>query len=258
MNLSNRILYKGENAGGYQQGLELVTRLGQEQNTEELGRLLEIPKSALEFSLECVGNTTRMGALTIRGVKQKMTHFTHMARVAFLVKYYFPKDSFNRILAVFHDIKEEALPEKKNRYKDANREFNVEGLSEAIELLTEEKPMESEIRGVRNEIPKEFTAAYIAKYRKYIKRLHKEWPKIGNLELCDRLDGSTSFEYLNNIKPAKRRRQKALESFARIWATIETSDHPLVEEIKSSCRKWMPQFNVTEPEVERIAKLFLV
>ncbi|MDO8557996.1 MAG: hypothetical protein Q7S09_02255 [bacterium] len=237
--------------------LELVTLLGQEKNIEKLAELLRLPREVFQFSLDCVGDTRRRSTIVINETEQVLTNFTHMARVALMMKQYFPEDSFGRFLAMLHDIKEEALADKKDAYKDADEKFNVPSLAKTIEMLTEEEPSEAEIALAHSEIPAESNATYIARYRNYIQLLHQNWPKIGNLELCDRLDGVINLEYLKDPKYENRRKHKALESFGRIWATLSVSSDPLVDRIKDHCRKSMTEFDVNEQEVERTAQLFL-
>lgn len=234
-----------------------LTRLAMEQKIGELGAL-NVSPAILEFSLSCVGENQRKGGIVIDGEFRMMTTFAHMVRVAYLVQTYFPEDKFSRVLASVHDIKEEAMPTKKERYKQADRQCGIDGVVAAIELLTEEEPTDEEIGRTLQEIPAGFDPVYIAKYRNFISRLRKNWLTIGSVELCDRWDGAGGFDYLFNAKYDNRRKFKALESFSRIWATIRDISDPISEEIKGRCQTWLPRFEITETEVTTAAKLFFV
>jgi len=234
----------------YKQELDNLTNLTEKQDTVEIARVLNLPEELVNFSLDCVGNGHRKGKIMVDGQMKKITHFSHMVRVAFLVQHFFPEDEAGKKIAILHDTKEEAIEGKEKKYKDSD-------LADEIDLLTEEDAIEEEIDVAREEIPRGFDPEYFATYRKYIARLNENWDKIGALELCDRLDGSSSFVYLMNEKYKDRMPCKALESFGRIWATINGKSGEVVDLIKDSCRKWFEKFNITEVEVEEVERMFL-
>lgn len=235
-----------------------LTKLAMKREISGLEEALKISPAILEFSLSCVGNNLRKGGVVIDGEFQMMTSFAHMVRVAYLVQTYFPEDGFSRVLASVHDIKEEALPTEKERYKQADKQCGMERIVAAIELLTEEEPTEMETGTALEEIPVGFDPVYIAKYRKFISRLRNNWQETGAVELCDRWDGAGGFDYLFDAKYKNRRKYKALESFGRIWGTIQYIEGPLSEEIKERCRTWLPRFEIAETEVTTAAALFFV
>lgn len=229
--------------------LDEVTLLAQKEDMEALENEIKISKDVLIFSKECVGDTLRKGTLKIRGIDHKITNFSHMCRVAYMVKHFFPNDTFGRTLALVHDTKEEPSTGMEDNWKKVDEISGMDGLVNAINTLTEENPSEEEIMEIKNMIPEELDPVYIAKYKKFINELKNNWEILGNIELCDRLDASTDFVYLEDLKYANRIKYKALETFGRIWATIELSDSTLVEIIKENCRIWFEKFNITEDEV---------
>lgn len=215
--------------------------------------MLELPEDVVKLSLTCVGDSRRKVKLIVGEETKIVTHFSHMARVAFMVKHFFPEDESGRILAMLHDTKEEAQEGQEKKYKESD-------IADKIDLLTEEDATEDEIEKARQEIPEGFDPKYFAKYRKYIKILHENWHSVGAMELCDRLDQSSpyaAFEYLLAPKYKERLKFKALESFGRIWATINIDSNEIVNIIKQKCRAWFNKFDITEEEVEKTAKLFL-
>lgn len=259
--------YKGEKVNGKKDVVNIesrdsellrITKLAIEQRISELGGMLKISPAILNFSLSCVGENQRKGGVVIDDEFKMMTQFAHMVRVAYLVQTYFPEDEFSRVLACVHDIKEEALPTKKEHYKESDKQYGLEGIVVAIELLSEEEPTTMEIGETLQEIPEGFDPVYIAKYRTFIRRLKENWQIIGNVELCDRWDGAGGFDYLLDAKYESRRKFKALESFGRIFATIQDIEGPLSEEIRERCRKWFPRFEIAETEVTTAAELFFV
>ncbi|MEA3305113.1 MAG: hypothetical protein U9Q15_05315 [Patescibacteria group bacterium] len=58
-------------------------------------------------------------------------------------------------------------------------------------------------------------------------------------------------------KYMQRMPHKSIEAFARVYATIEVSDHALVEKTKERCRTYFDAFGVTEKEVQEFEKYFL-
>jgi hypothetical protein len=238
----------------FQLDLDEVTLHALDRDILWLSEYLEIPATLLAFSLECVGEGLRKGIVSVGGHEREITHFAHMCRVAFFMKWFFPRDTFGRFLASIHDVKEEALPGRENRWEEASEVAGVDGLSDAVYMITEREIPECEITD--NSIPKGFDVAYIIKYRSFLVNLREVWEFVGNVELCDRLDASSNFWYLNNPKYMARRKYKALETFGRIWATIDLSDDSLVELIKIRCRVWFVRFDITEAEVESVAKYF--
>lgn len=234
----------------YEQQLDQLTQLAEEENVSEVADVLDLPKDAVALSLKCVGDGRRKSKLEIGGERKKITHFSHMARVAFMVKNFFPEDKSGRLLAMLHDTKEEAKEGREETYKQSS-------ITDQIDLLTEEDVTEKEIGKVKQVIPEGFNAKYIAKYRKYIKRLHENWDSVGAMELCDRLDGSTSYEYLLNPKYENRMPHKALESFGRTWATLHGQSNEVADRIRQNSRLWFDKFDITEKKVEETAGLFL-
>jgi len=237
--------------------LEQVTELGQQKNIEQLSKMLELSPELLAFSASCSGEGLRKGTLPVGDREEEITHFSHMCRVASMVHHFFPEDLFSRALAMGHDLKEEPAPGKEDEWKNLDEVSKIEGLSRAVAILTEEMPTQEEIELAAKEISREFDAVYIAKYRTFLATLSEHWNTIGHLELCDRLDGATSFAYLQDPKYDNRRKYKALETFGRIWATLALSDNlVLTDRIKESCGAWFEGFDVTEEEVEKTATYF--
>lgn len=234
----------------YQENLDLITKLAEQKNVAEIAQKIGLSEVLVDLSLKCVGDGRRKGTIKVAGADEQVTHFSHMARVAYIVKYYFPEDEISRSLAMLHDTKEEAQPGMEERYKESD-------MAGQIDLLTEDGVSEDEIEAVRAQIPEEFDPQYVAKYRKYVDKLHKNWTEIRAVELCDRLDGSSSFEYLSAPKYQDRLRLKALETFGRIWATVSIDSGEVVDRIKKNCRAWFSKFEITEKEVEDAAKMFL-
>ncbi len=229
--------------------LELVNDLVESENLLELSRLLEIDLADLELSLKCVGRGRRKAGSNPDITPQ--THFSHMARVAMMVKQYFPDDIVGRRLAVLHDAKEEATMGMEKLYLESD-------LSPLIDMMTEEMPTEDEIDFMKSVIPAGFDPIYFSKYKTFIGKLHTDWHIFKSLELCDRLDGTSSLSYLLNPKYTSRLKLKALESLGRIWATIDRdSGDIVVEKIKNNCRTWFDIFGVTENEVEVISGFFV-
>ena len=97
-----------------------------------------------------------------------------------------------------------------------------------------------------------------AKYRKFIADLHRHWDRLGTLELCDRLDASTSVAYLLHPRYAGRLQYKALESLGRVWATLAVDKSKISEIIKNGYRTWFNIFGITEEKVEASASVFLL
>lgn len=96
----------------------------------------------------------------------------------------------------------------------------------------------------------------MTKYRNYIALLHKYWDIVGSVELGDRYDG-VSFAYLQASKYQVRMPYKAIEAFARIYATVSVSDHVLAEYTRQACRDAMPEFGVKEEDVISFSQYFL-
>jgi len=233
----------------YERRLDSVTQLAEAGNTAEVGKILDLPEAVVKLSLECVGDKRRKSNLLIGDEVKRITHFSHMARVAFMMRYFFPEDKSGRLLAMLHDIKEEAQEGQENRYRES-------ALAKQIDLLTEEDVTEEELTSAAQELPKDYDAKYVATYRKYIRRLHDNWDQLGAMELCDRLDTSSSYEYLLNPKYKNRMPFKALESLGRIWATLNGYSNEVVDIIKENSRKWFNRFKITERQVEEAARLF--
>jgi hypothetical protein len=241
----------------YTKKLDQVTRFALSRNFEQLEALLGLSPDLLRFSDDCVGRGLRKGTLLVGHRQLHITHFAHMCRTAFLVKHFFPKDLFGRNLAMVHDIKEEPLPGKEDEWRNADRVAHTKGLAHAVTILTEVSPTKEEIAAARAAIPLDLDVLYVAKYKKFIVTLRNNWGLIGNLELCDRLDGASSFSYLEAAKYSHRRKYKALETFGRIWATLALSDHTsITTQVKDRCRHWFPKFGVTEDRVESVALYF--
>lgn len=236
--------------------LDAITLFALNKNFQAVAAELAVSPETVGFSADCVGDSLRKGAILLEGQKQPITNLAHMVRVAYMMKTFFPDDTYGRILALIHDAKEEALPDKLNQYKEADSLLQTPGLKDDIDMLTEEEPTQEEIDAVAAVVPNEFDALYIAKYRNYIKRLHENWEKLGNMELCDRFDGA-EFDYLKVPKYKDRLKYKALESFGRMYATIAVSEHPITEKIRERCREQMRQFEVNEQEVEKVAAYYL-
>jgi hypothetical protein len=234
----------------YRQQLDLLTQLAEAENTAEVAKVLDLSEDAVKLSLDCAGGGRRKSNLQVGDEMKKITHFSHMARVAFMVKHFFPKDISGRLLAMLHDTKEEAQEGQKEKYKESL-------IANQIDLLTEENVTEEEINAVRQNLPEGYDAKYIATYRKYIKRLCDNWDQVGAMELCDRLDGSTSYEYLLNPKYRDRMPHKALESFGRIWATLHGQSNEVADRIKTNSKAWFNRLGITEEQVEQAAGLFL-
>jgi hypothetical protein len=240
----------------FQIDLERVTLRALACDNHWLSETLEVSTEILDFTLDCVGSGKRKGSMAVDGQNREITHFAHMCRVAFLMKWFFPNDSFGRDLALVHDVKEEALPGKEERWRDAASVAGVDGLSEAILLLTETEPTPEDVAKIGLQIPAEFDATYVAKYRNFISTLRAAWELVGNLELCDRFDASSDFVYLHAPRYESRLKYKALETFGRIWATIDLSEHPLKDTVKDRCRRSFRHFGISEPGVEDAARYF--
>lgn len=236
--------------------LHQITMMAELHYDRVLAKALDVPIGLILFSFGCVGVGLRKGTIPFCGEQIPIKHFTHMCRVTFLMKHFFPGDVFGRNLAMVHDAREECLPGKGDSWKGASSIANMPGLSKAILLSTEQEPTDEQVRAAASQIPKEFDAKYIAKYREFIALLRDNWPTIGNMELCDRLDGATSFSYLEDPQYADRLKYKALETFGRIWATIALSKHEVTEEIQQRCRPWFEKFGITEREVEAVSLYF--
>ncbi len=234
----------------YSLGLSEVTTLAEAQQINEIARILELDEADIQFSLTCVGNKLRKGSSENNSIGSPVSHFTHMVRVAYMVKHFFPNDLRSRRLAILHDIKEEARAGQEETYLASD-------LATDIDLLTEKPAQLEDVEYFSTVLPDGFDAVYFAKYKSYINDLHLHWSRLGALELCDRLDASTSVAYLLHPNYAQRLKYKALESLGRVWATIAEDESSVSDQIKENYRFWFSQLGVSEQEVEAVAKYFL-
>ena len=239
-----------EQEQAYQRELDAISELALSKDVAEIAKRLDLPEESVALSLNCVGDRYRKGKIMVSGQMKKATHFAHMVRVAYAVQHFFPENEVGKRMAILHDTKEEADEGNEEMYKQSD-------LANEIDILTEEEVTEEEIHQASQNLPEGFDAEYFATYKKYIARLNENWDKIGAMELCDRLDGTSSFVYLKNEKYKNRMPYKALESFGRIWATINGKTGEVVDRIKDNCRKWFAEFEITEEQVEQAEKRFL-
>lgn len=235
----------------YSLGLAEITQLAKAKRVQEIAQILELEEADVQLSLQCVGDELRKGSSEEDSSSSRVSHFAHMVRVAYMVKHFFPYDIRSRRLAMLHDIKEEALPDQEETFASSD-------LAVDIDLLTEQPAELKDLEFFTAILPNGFDPVYFAKYRKFIADLHLNWDRLGALELCDRLDASTSASYLLHPKYASRLQYKALESLGRVWATLAVDTSEISQIIKNNYRAWFNTFGITEEKVEASARIFLL